>query len=58
MPYTMNVVVPPETLSSRAVPELTRHAQVYTDGRTAAGDDGELLAMTQKALDPLAPQQA
>jgi hypothetical protein len=54
----MNVVVPPETLSGRAVPELARHAQVYTDGRTAAGDDGELLAMTQKALDPLAPQQA
>ena len=58
MPYTMNVIVPPEMLSGRTVPELTRHAQVYTDDRTAAGDDGELLAMTQEALDLLAPQQA
>lgn len=58
MPDTVNVIVASETFSGRAVPELTRHAQVYADGRTAAGDDGELLAMACQTLDPLAHQQA
>ncbi len=49
VPDTMHVVTPTKPFAGRAVPQLSGHAQVYTDGRTAARNNRQLFAV---ALDP------
>ena len=58
VPDTMHVVVTMKPFAGWAVPQLPGHPQVHTDGRTAARDDRQLLAVTLQPFDALAHQEA